>query len=188
MTKQLKLAAAIIIFSASFVACSHNEATSKTILARVCSIDNELLTVAYPNRDTLLLYMPDYVRRQVGNIFVDDAAAVTLSGDTIVELVVIYHGKPQINNVNAMLIGTWHSQNNIPELAGNITFNTSGTLSYFASAENLQNRKWEICGKELYIASDIDTSARKYNIVRLDDSTLTISNAAGEIFRFAKDF
>ena len=188
MRRYVKHAVVLAVVALTVMACSHKETTDTTILAKVYNVDNETVTLAYPSRDTLHLCLPDSVRRQAGNILVDDAAAVTYRNETIVDFVVIYHGKPQINNVNAMLIGTWHSQNKIPEFSSDITFNAAGTLSYLASAEKLQNRKWELCGSELYILAPSGATAYKYDILRLDDSTLTISNSEGKTLRFAKEF
>lgn len=138
----------------TMVVVANNDTIS---LSRTCGANCKYTDLPL-GQDSVILY---YVMDNSGKMHVKD-------------VIVLNHNEPVLNNVTAMLIGTWELDNedsNIKE----VFFDESLKARILTKAGKMLDISWLIKGKNIAYGSGINSDINQYQIVRVDANSLTIS-------------
>lgn len=139
----------------TMVVVANNDTIS---LSRTCGANCKYTDVPL-GQDSVVLY---YVMDNSGKMHVKD-------------VIVLNHNEPVLNNVTAMLIGTWELDNeesNIKE----VSFDETLKAQMVTKAGKMLDISWLIKGKNIVYGSGIKSNIDQYQIVRVDANSLTISD------------
>lgn len=183
----------ILVICFLCIATSSCNNTNKQLDSKTASgivIENSInyISIKTNNGDTLTYSTYELNRDSVDKVFLEDSVLVKyqyIDGiATISDIVVINHNLPFINNISAMLVGTWNNNDttNINN-PNKLIFNTDSTLEIITT-DNKECLKWYIDGCNIMTHDTLSTNS--IAVVRVDDNYLTISISNDNVIKFDK--
>jgi membrane carboxypeptidase/penicillin-binding protein PbpC len=170
------------------VGCNSSQSETQTATGRVIETSINFLSIETDNGDTLTYSTYDIDRDNIDKVFIEDSVIVTYNYKngiaSVSDIVVINHNLPFINNISAMLVGTWSNDDSSTiEVPNKLIFNTDSTLEIIVS-NNKESLKWYIEGNT--ITTHDSSKTNTISIVRVDNNILTLSFSDDKVVHFDK--
>jgi membrane carboxypeptidase/penicillin-binding protein PbpC len=176
------------LMSLVIVECNSSQSETQTATGRVIETSINFLSIETDNGDTLTYSTYDIDRDNIDKVFIEDSVIVTYNYKngiaSVSDIVVINHNLPFINNISAMLVGTWSNDDSSTiEVPNKLIFNTDSTLEIIVS-NNKESLKWYIEGNTITTHDSFKTNT--ISIVRVDNNILTLSFSDDKVVHFDK--
>lgn len=180
----------LCFFTAIITSCSTStsEKEISTEKGRVIETSPNYLSITTSNGDTLTYSTYDINKNNIDKVFLEDSVIINytmVNGiATVSDIIVINHNLPFINNISAMLVGTWHVGDSADiNMPNKIIFRTDSTLEII-NPEYSEDRKWYMDGKT--IATQCTTAIKNISVIHVDSNKLTLSFSDNNIVHFNK--
>lgn len=188
MKKTFILVLFIGLMSLVIVGCNSSQSETQTATGRVIETSINFLSIETDNGDTLTYSTYDIDRGSIDKVFIEDSVIVTYNYKngiaSVSDIVVINHNLPFINNISAMLVGTWsNGDSSAIEVPNKLIFNTDSTLEMIVS-DNKESLKWYIEGNT--ITTHDSSKTNTISVVRVDNNILTLSFSDDKVVHFDK--
>lgn len=180
-----------LLLSVIFVACNNvnNETKNdKKISGKIIEVSSNYISITTEQGDTLTYSTYETDKDKCDKVFMEDSVLVTYSFvngvATVSDIVVISHNASFINNISAMLVGTWNNNDttNIDN-PNKLVFKTDSTLEIITT-NNKECLKWYIDAFNIMTHDTISTN--NISVIRVDNNILTIRFDNSNIVKFEK--
>lgn len=177
----------IIVTIASLTTCTNREGRFTTV-GHVADIKNNQISIVTIDKDTLRYSTEKLISLSNEPIFLKDSVLIsyidTLGQNNATSILVISHNLPNINNRSAMLIGTWQSTiSQYDTVKFMVKFKVDSTVEITDNGGYL-NQNWFVEGDSIMLSNGYKLT-QKYNLIRVDNATLTLNDGA-RVVHFSK--
>ncbi|MCQ2216711.1 MAG: hypothetical protein MJZ31_12450 [Bacteroidales bacterium] len=178
--RQLIRLTLIALTAATFMGCSSQEEKEvRRLYGKVVEAEGDSMLVVVAGTDTISMHRTNrFAEMPIVMDSVVLCCVIDSEGQVHVEdLIILNHNKPVLNNVTAMLIGTWQINDEDSELR-QLSFDDTLKAQALKRGGRLQDVDWLLKGKNVIYGSGKSESsdAEQYRVVSVDAHTLTVSD------------